>query len=187
MAMRNNGLLAEIERDALDESKSVSSALRRCLALSGQAGSAELRQWASRELNGYPDDVPLPAYRKIRTPLVMDAFGDGGLYRGKHVSIIDLPEEAREVVGDELPLTFGAAKIEALARQAEESGLLRSPQAMRSSASRFLAGRSASAVARLRFTALALTAASTRSVNDSAPSSTPTRARARQCLTSARR
>jgi hypothetical protein len=40
----------------------------------------------------------------------------------RQVSIIDLPQEARGVVGDELPLTFGAAKIEALARQAEESG-----------------------------------------------------------------
>jgi hypothetical protein len=122
MARRNSGLLAEIERDALDESKSVSSALRKCLALGGQAGSAELRQWASRELNGYPDDVPLPGYRKIRTPLVMDGFDGGGIFRGRQVSVIDLPQEARGVVGDELPLTFGAAKIEALARQAEESG-----------------------------------------------------------------
>ena len=122
MARRNSDLLAEIERDVLDESKSVAAALRNCLALGGHVRSAELRDWASRELHGYPDEAPLPAYRKIRTPLLMDGFTGGGIFRGKQVSVIDLPEEARGVVGDELPLTFGAGKIEALIRQAEARG-----------------------------------------------------------------
>jgi len=119
VARRNSDLLAEIERDVLDESKSVAAALRKCLALGGQAESAELRDWASRELHGYPDEVPLPNYRKIQTPLLMDAFTGGGIFRGKEVSVIDLPHEARDVVGDELPMTFGAGKIEGLIRQAE--------------------------------------------------------------------
>ncbi len=123
MATRRDGdLLADIERDVLDESKSVAAALRKCLALGGQAKSAELRDWASRELHGYPDEAPLPDYRKIRTPLLMDGFTGGGIFRGRQVSVIDLPREARDVVGDELPLTFGVGKIEALIRQAEERG-----------------------------------------------------------------
>ena len=122
MARRNSYLLAEIERDVLDESKSVAAALRKCLALGGQAKSAELRDWASRELHGYPDEAPLPDYRKIRTPLLIDGFTGGGTFRSRQVSVIDLPEEARGVVGDELPLTFGAGKIEALIRQAEARG-----------------------------------------------------------------
>jgi hypothetical protein len=122
VARLDSDLLAEIERDVLDESKSVAAALRKCLALGGQAKSAELRDWASRELHGYPDEVPLPDYRKIRTPLLMDGFTGGGIFRGKQVSVIDLPQEARDVVGDELPLTFGAGKIEGLIRQAEERG-----------------------------------------------------------------
>ena len=122
MARRNSDLLAEIERDVLDESKSVAAALRKCLALGGLAKSAELRDWAARELRGYPDEAPLPDYRKIRTPLLMDGFTGGGIFRGRQVSVIDLPEEARGVVGDELPLTFGAGKIEALIRQAEDRG-----------------------------------------------------------------
>jgi hypothetical protein len=72
---RDSDLLAEIERDVLDESKSVAAALRKCLALGGQTKSAELRDWASRELHGYPDEVPLPDYRKILTPLLMRARG----------------------------------------------------------------------------------------------------------------
>lgn len=122
MARRDSDLMAEIERDVLDESKPVATALRKCLALGGQAKSAELREWASRELHGYPDEAPLPEYRKIRTPLLMDAFAQGGIFRGKQVSVIDLPKEARDVVGDELPLTFGTGKIEALIRQAEDRG-----------------------------------------------------------------
>jgi AbiTii-like protein len=101
VARRDSDLLAEIERDVLDESKSVAAALRKCLALGGQAKSAELRDWASRELHGYPDEVPLPDYRKIRTPLLMDGFTGGGIFRGKQVSVIDLPQEARDVMGDE--------------------------------------------------------------------------------------
>jgi AbiTii len=121
-ARRDSDLLAQIERDVLDESKPVATALRKCLALGGHAKSAELREWASRELHGYPDEAPLPEYRKIRTPLLMDAFAQGGIFRGKQVSVIDLPKEARDVVGDELPLTFGTGKIEALIRQAENDG-----------------------------------------------------------------
>lgn len=42
VAKWNSDLLAEIERDVLDESKSVAAALRKCLALGGLAKSAEL-------------------------------------------------------------------------------------------------------------------------------------------------
>lgn len=110
MARRNSYLLAEIERDVLNESKSVATALRKCLALGGQAKSADLRDWAVRELHGYPDEAPLPDYRKIRTPLLIDGFAGGGIFRGRQVSVIDLPEEARDVIGNDLSLTFGAGK-----------------------------------------------------------------------------
>jgi AbiTii len=52
VARRNGDLVAEIEEDVLDESKSVAAGLRKCLALRGQAKSAELRDRASRELHG---------------------------------------------------------------------------------------------------------------------------------------
>jgi len=52
----------------------------------------------------------------------MDAFTGGGIFRGKQASVIDRPQEARDVVGDELSLTFGAGKIEGLIRQADERG-----------------------------------------------------------------
>lgn len=123
MARRDSDLLAGIERDVLDESRPVAAALRRCLTLGGRARSADLREWAARELRGYPgQEDSLPAYRHIRAPLLMDGLDGGGIFRGRQVSVIDLPREAREAVGDELPLTYGIGQVEALIRRAEARG-----------------------------------------------------------------
>jgi hypothetical protein len=120
MAKRNRDLLDEIEQAAMDESVPITRALLKCLSLGGQAGSAELREWASRELHGYlGHEKELPDYRIIRSPLLMDGFGDGGQWRGRLVSVIDLPEEVRKDVGEEVELTHAIGKIEGLVRQAE--------------------------------------------------------------------
>lgn len=50
---RVDPLLDQIERDVLDENVSVATALRKCVALGGRSGSAALRDWATRELEGY--------------------------------------------------------------------------------------------------------------------------------------
>jgi len=42
MARRAEALLAQIERDVLDESKPLKSALHKCALLGGRAGSVEL-------------------------------------------------------------------------------------------------------------------------------------------------
>jgi hypothetical protein len=52
----------------------------------------------------------------------MDGFVPGAEFRGKSVSVIDLPQEAPEAIGDELPLTQGVGHIEGLIRQAESRG-----------------------------------------------------------------
>lgn len=123
MAKRNRDLLGEIEQAALDESVPVTTALRKCLALGGHAGSAELREWASRELHGYiGHEKELPDYRRIRSPLLMDGIDGGFVVRGRMVSIIDLPEVAREDISDELELTHPIGKIEGMGRQAEARG-----------------------------------------------------------------
>lgn len=123
MVKRSDDLLARIERDVLDESKPIALALQKCLSLGGHANSAELREWASRELHGYTGhEEALPDYRRLHVPLLMDGFVPGGSFRHKQVSVIDLPEEAREVIGDELSLTFGIGRIESLIRRAESRG-----------------------------------------------------------------
>lgn len=93
MAKRDHDVLAEIERDRLDEPKSVASALLKCVALGGHGSSAELRERATRELRGYPGrEDQLPDYYHVRAPLVMDGMNGGAIIRGESVSVIDLPE-----------------------------------------------------------------------------------------------
>lgn len=123
MASRERDLLGEIERDALNESKPLASALMRCVSLGGYANSADLREWATRELHGYAgrEDV-LPDYRLLTVPLLMDGFVPGAQFRGKSVSVIDLPQDFREDISDHLKLTYGVGQIEDLIRQADSHG-----------------------------------------------------------------
>jgi hypothetical protein len=123
MAKRDDDLLAQIERDVLDESRPVAAALRKCLTLGGRVHSADLREWAARELHGYRGaEESLPDYRRITAPLMMDGFEPGAMFRGKQVSVIDLPKEARDVIGDEVTLTAGVGEIEAWVQRAEARG-----------------------------------------------------------------
>ena len=64
MAMSRGGqdLLTQIERDALDEGVPLAATLRKCIALGAQARNADLRDWASQELDGYRDGG-IPEYR----------------------------------------------------------------------------------------------------------------------------
>jgi AbiTii len=124
MAKQHSDLLAEIERDVLDESKPVTYALRKCLSLGGRAGSADLREWAARELRGYlGSEDALPDYRRIQTPLLMDESVDGDEQEHRIlVNVFDLPEEARDLLTNEVLLTQGIGKIQALIVQADRSG-----------------------------------------------------------------
>ena len=65
MSPRPVDLLNDIERDALSGNASVADTLRKVIALGGQVGSSDLREWASLELRGYTGSgLELPEYRK---------------------------------------------------------------------------------------------------------------------------
>ena len=120
MPRRADDLLAQIEHDVLDDSKPLKSALHKCVLLGGRAGSVDLREWATRELRGYPgSEDALPDYRHVRAPLLMDGLSGNFQFRRKSVNSLDLPDVARDVVTDEAPLTYGIGKVEDLSRQAE--------------------------------------------------------------------
>ena len=107
--------LAEIQRRARDESMAVTYALRECLDLGGLTGSADLREWASRELHGYlGHEDELPPYRRIRAPLLMDGISGNYKVTGASVSWIDLPDFARDDVSEEITLTQGVREIEGM-------------------------------------------------------------------------
>ncbi|MFI5673004.1 hypothetical protein [Streptomyces sp. NPDC051704] len=124
MDRRERGLLAEIEQGALDESKPLAHVLRKCVVLGGRSSSAELREWATRELRGYDGTATqdLPGYRRIPAPIQINAFLGPNSIRGQRVSPQELPEFAREQVGEEVALRHGIGEIEALAQRCEADG-----------------------------------------------------------------
>lgn len=122
MNRRPTTLLDEVEAAALDEASSLPGALRKCVALGGQAGSTDLREWATRELRGYRGEDDLPDYRIIRAPLVMDVVSGNYKITGQSVTPLHLPKEVREDVKDEVSLRGGIGEIEAMLRRAETDG-----------------------------------------------------------------
>lgn len=85
---RKPSLVEQIESDALDSSASLADALRKCVALGGRAGSADLRDWATRELTGYPG-TEVPEYRKIVAPIVIDGIAGNMRITGQQISVHD--------------------------------------------------------------------------------------------------
>ncbi len=126
MLTRDRTLIEEIERDVLDSKTSLADALRKCIVLGGKVGSADLREWASRELQGYGNDVELPEYRKPVATIHVEAItGSAFTATYKVTERIDptfLPDFVAEQVGEEVPLGQGIGEIEALLEQARLRG-----------------------------------------------------------------
>jgi hypothetical protein len=119
---RDQSLLAEIERLAVDHRTPLTAVLQKCIALGGQARNAELRDWASHELHGYRNDNEIPEYRIIHVPLLIDGLTFNGQIRGQQISAWDLPDVAHGSIGEELKLAHGVGDLQALVRNAERSG-----------------------------------------------------------------
>ncbi|MFF7216844.1 hypothetical protein ACFZAU_41090 [Streptomyces sp. NPDC008238] len=123
MNRRERTLLAQIEQDVLDDTKPLAGALRKCVVLGGHAGSAALREWAQRELRGYGgvDLADVPSYRVVVAPLKVDAAVMNGFVTGQQISPGQLPDFARDVISNTLPLRMGIGELEAAARRVSES------------------------------------------------------------------
>ncbi|MFE7358787.1 hypothetical protein ACFU8Q_38310 [Streptomyces sp. NPDC057543] len=81
----------------------------------GPAFSEPLRTWAMHELRGYNGPLEeLPSYRTIAAPLQVDARSAFWEARGETISALDLPEVARNLVTEELPIRFSVSKIQTL-------------------------------------------------------------------------
>jgi hypothetical protein len=107
---RSQRLLGEIEAGALDQKTPISGLLRKVIALGGQAGSAELRDWATRELRGYGPDDELPPYRKIGAPLQLDMSNMRYVLTGQTISPWELPEVAHDKITNDLDLRYGIGR-----------------------------------------------------------------------------
>lgn len=110
---RTQTLLDEIKRDLLD-GKPIADLLRKCLLLGSEAGSLELTDWASKELRGYGPDDELPKYRQIVAPLQLDAMVGNGWVKGQIISSSELPDFARDTIGNLVPIVMPIGEVEAM-------------------------------------------------------------------------
>lgn len=114
-------LLDEIERDVASDVP-LATTLGKCVILGGRSGSVDLRDWATRELRGYPPDAPLPDYRVIGAAIMADAFTGNAQVTGQRISPNELPEFAREDISEEVRLHQGVGELEAIVGHARASG-----------------------------------------------------------------
>jgi len=117
----DQSLLAQIERDAIDDRVTLATTLRKCIRLGAQARNDELRDWASKELDGYRDG-DVPDYRIIHAPLMIDGLTFKAQVRGQQISSMDLPDFARDAYSEELPLAHGVGDLAAQVRNAKAAG-----------------------------------------------------------------
>lgn len=69
------GLVEEIQRDAVDEKISVATVLRKVKVAAAKLRLPNVEAWVEHELNGYPGEVDLPDYRKLRgRPHALDPY-----------------------------------------------------------------------------------------------------------------
>lgn len=116
-------LIEEIEAEAVEGGGSISAALRKCLVLGGELRSPELREWASRELNGYEDEHTLPSYRVVPATLKIDGSDMVKIVTGQQISPRQLPDFARDGIHEELRFVSGIGKLEQLISTADQGDL----------------------------------------------------------------
>jgi len=117
-------LLRDIQNEAARGDTKLSQLLRKCKILSARLRSPELATWLERELNGYPDQEPLPQYR------ILEGIESCGEFAGSFGSAIHnarippscLPDGIREKISL-LHLADGVAVYEELLEHRDRSDL----------------------------------------------------------------
>ena len=113
-------LLDKIESEALGGD--AVKALRLCISLGGRSESAELRDWAARELRGYGPDDELPDYRRIGAPICVDGLTPTAMFTGRAMSVFQLPDFARDSISEQVELRHSIPELLDMANSAEQKG-----------------------------------------------------------------
>jgi len=72
-----DGLVMELQRDAMDKNTSIADLLRKAIVVSAKLQVSEMRTAFERELQGYPVDVQVPTYRVLSVELRARSYGQG--------------------------------------------------------------------------------------------------------------
>ena len=116
--MNSGELLDRIEEAAIDGD--VTKALLLCQKLGGDADTAELRDWAKHELEGYPQEATPPEYRRVAVLLLANGVFLGGTPITGHPIPMDVLSEAdRKEFGSGMLLNMPVSQIQANAAKAK--------------------------------------------------------------------
>lgn len=95
--MTNKELIAAIQDGAVSSAMPVGELLRRCQVIATRLKVPDFAAWVRYELDGYPDDAELPAYRTVQGLAqghFMGPFGSG--VRNSVLPANNLPEKLRD-------------------------------------------------------------------------------------------
>ena len=88
--------------------------------MGGLRRSSQLRDWATRELEGYPRRDSVPAYRVVSAPMVWDVAVPFRGVTKQPVNVWELPDFVREHINETVHLNQAIDELEALAAESEE-------------------------------------------------------------------
>ncbi len=116
-------LLDEIQATAVDSTHPLSDLLRKCQVLAARLRHQPFKEWVSHELNGYPDETPLPRYRgPFQGEVKADLLGFmGASAKNVGVPLTNIPEEIREEFRS-LNFYQGVGMLESLIADANRTG-----------------------------------------------------------------
>ena len=114
-AMNSAELLDRIEEAAINGD--VVEALLLCQKLGGDANSAELREWAERELEGYPQGEPPPEYRRVPGQFLASGAAPMTRLSAVPIPLEALPEPERSVYDKGIPVVNSISEIAERATQ----------------------------------------------------------------------
>ena len=116
-------LLTEIQAAATDPAHSTADLLRKCQILAFRLGHAPFKEWVSHELNGYPDEATLPAYRgPFQGDIKADTHGAfGSEVRNVQVPDYSIPAEVRDVA-KEMSFYQGVGVLTSIVEDAQRTG-----------------------------------------------------------------
>jgi hypothetical protein len=129
MSKSEPGLLAELKAGLRNGKASTADLLNLCILLGGEVSSERLRDWARKELNGYGNAETLPDYRRVAASLCIDGYVPGGYITGEAISVLSLPEFARDLISEDAPFPHALAQLDHLSRWNDETVNLQVPGA----------------------------------------------------------
>jgi AbiTii len=107
-------LVRKIRDGVVDANVSLPTILREAKIMAVVLNNKELRTWIDRELGGYPEEVELPPYRRLKSPVLgnFSARFIGNL-TGYQLPVSLMPETFRKMA-ESLSITNSVKEIEAL-------------------------------------------------------------------------